>query len=422
MKRLKKVLKWTAIVIGGIVAILLIVNAIWLSSASSRLEKQIAAIREAGDPVCLADLARDPIPPDQNAAVFLSRAKEGIETINRELADVYQSEGYDEGLLKEEEFRTIQAVLEAHADVVPLLQQAVACPDYNPNIDYTVDPDQFLSDALPRIQDSRAVFRILWARARLLVWQGKREDALQTCFTMFRLVRHIERQPTTVGYLVSLACHGMALNCTNQVLQSGPLSREDRDALEAELALQDFVEPYRWALKTERAYGLSSFRRLPVRNMWLLRAFWNRDESFYLHEFKVHLSLVSRPYSEFQTAHSKLEAQSGPILASLVLPAMQALREAVERTRAKVRCLRVLNAVGRLGEQDDTAELKLSDLGLPAEVTTDPYTGKPLTMKKLPEGWLIYSVGKNLKDDGGKLDGINDVGFGPLEPAEPDEE
>ena len=32
---------------------------------------------------------------------------------------------------------------------------------------------------------------------------------------------------------------------------------------------------------------------------------------------------------------------------------------------------------------------KLTDLGLPAEATTDPYTGDPLHVKKTPKGWLV---------------------------------
>jgi len=35
-------------------------------------------------------------------------------------------------------------------------------------------------------------------------------------------------------------------------------------------------------------------------------------------------------------------------------------------------------------------------------------------MKKVPEGWVIYSVGKNLKDDGGQVADQADAGLGPV--------
>ena len=87
-----------------------------------------------------------------------------------------------------------------------------------------------------------------------------------------------------------------------------------------------------------------------------------------------------------------------------------------------MRCLRVLNALqGRAEKSDpeptDPQVPKLSQLGLPTEATIDPFTGKPLHVKRLPEGWLIYSVGKDLKDDGGEVEddveAALDVGIAP---------
>ena len=82
-----------------------------------------------------------------------------------------------------------------------------------------------------------------------------------------------------------------------------------------------------------------------------------------------------------------------------------------------IRCLRVLNALQTHVPAGSNAVPKLADLGLPAETTTDPYTypRKPLHVKKLPQGWLVYSVGPNEQDDGGKLEDpmSGDVGVGP---------
>jgi hypothetical protein len=95
------------------------------------------------------------------------------------------------------------------------------------------------------------------------------------------------------------------------------------------------------------------------------------------------------------------------------------LRQAAERVRAQGRSLRVVNALqARVPAGSDTVP-KLAELGLPAEATADPYNGEPLHVKKLPEGWLVYSVGANLVDDGGKLEKVVDVGFGPLKPEAP---
>ena len=45
-----------------------------------------------------------------------------------------------------------------------------------------------------------------------------------------------------------------------------------------------------------------------------------------------------------------------------------------------------------------------------------PFDGSPIKLKRVKGEWLIYSVGPNLKDDGGQVEGIMDVGIGPLPP------
>jgi hypothetical protein len=38
------------------------------------------------------------------------------------------------------------------------------------------------------------------------------------------------------------------------------------------------------------------------------------------------------------------------------------------------------------------------------KVPTDPYDGKPLRYRRLDDGVVVYSIGRDGKDDGGKLD------------------
>lgn len=73
MKRIKKTLMWTGIIVGGLVAIGLVANAAFIWITHTRLEREIAAVREAGDPLTLVELAPKPVPPDKNAATYPSR-------------------------------------------------------------------------------------------------------------------------------------------------------------------------------------------------------------------------------------------------------------------------------------------------------------------------------------------------------------
>ena len=97
-----------------------------------------------------------------------------------------------------------------------------------------------------------------------------------------------------------------------------------------------------------------------------------------------------------------------------MFPALHATRDAVDRTRANIRCLRVLNAWLAHFEQHSAAPELLHDLGLDGEALVDPYNGKPLVVKETPEGVIVYSVGANGNDDRGTAEGMKDVVAGPV--------
>ncbi len=40
--------------------------------------------------------------------------------------------------------------------------------------------------------------------------------------------------------------------------------------------------------------------------------------------------------------------------------------------------------------------------GILTEVPIDPFTGKPLVYRREGEGFIVYSLGSNQKDDGGR--------------------
>jgi hypothetical protein len=319
------------------------------------------------------------------------------------------------------ERKQLAEALDAYPQVFSLLQEAAACHDYDLQLDYTVQPEVFLSSLLEPLQRSRAAARVLQVRAILHLAQGERDEALRQAILTLQLTRHFDQMPMIVGYLTAIACRGVAMDTANRVLQAGPVSKAMRDALDAELARHDPMEGYLRTLKTERAYGVSYFfRSVPGGSFWPMRGVRNDGMCYYLEVMDEEMSSASRPHHELLPQVAPGAVPSGNpfsyrVLADLVRPALHAMREAVNRTRAKGRALRVLNALQARVPPESKEAPKLSDLALPPEAITDPYSGKPLRVKRLPSGWVVYAVGRDLKDDGGKVDQITDVGFGPPE-------
>jgi hypothetical protein len=426
MKRFAKGLKRFALWMVGIVAVLLLVSAFVNYRANSRLEKKIKALRDAGEPVSLADLAPSAIPPDKNAVTYLRRAKADVRAIQTEVeAAVSASSEEDQerfyfGRLTPEIKRAIESAFAAYPGALGLIEQAAACDDYGPPLDYTTDVDTFREAEMESGSAAREVIRVLNYRAKLQVADGKFEDALRTCIVMFRLSRLMDHEPLMTGYLMSLACRGMTVSSANLALRGGPISPELRAELEAERALHETTAAYQHAWVSERASGLQGFRAIknqlnygPLGLPWVMN-----DAASYL---DVVAERLATPDETFAATIKELESSpavaGAGTLTRLMIPANRMMIEATCRTRAQLRALRVLNALGRRAGDE---EPKLSELGLPVVATTDPFDGQPLQMKRLPDGWLIYAVGPNLKDDGGKLntDAREDAGLGPPSVAE----
>ena len=188
--------------------------------------------------------------------------------------------------------------------MIRLLQQAADCPDYDAQLDYSLPPEQFLAQMLPIVQEFRsdaASLGVSFAAAC-----ESMETATKPCawpWRLFGLPAISTAIPLLVSYLVAIT---IQRHCGRSMriglLQAGPVSKEVRQALDAELAIQERMEGYAWTIKSERAFGLDILpRHSPLRNFWLFsRGRWNRWESEYLDAMQAFLTLPGdrRPYRE----------------------------------------------------------------------------------------------------------------------------
>ncbi len=158
---------------------------------------------------------------------------------------------------------------------------------------------------------------------------------------------------------------------------------------------------------------------MPSTSFWLTRGFANDLMLRLIDLYDRFLEEASLPYSVVVSEeNTKARPGGGPnpygALVTLLKPGLAAVREPAERVLRDVALpAGSERAAGPAALEKVTLPPSLSDLGLPAAVTTDPFDGQPLRTKQLPEGWIVYSVGGNLVDDGGKLDGKTDIGAGP---------
>jgi hypothetical protein len=402
---------------------------IWIPGI--RLDRKISALHKAGLPVCMADLARTPIPPERNSATYFHLAAKDLiaaEKIFAALPD-YPNLFFQlhKGRYKSEEIKTLQDAIAAYPDIDPLLQKAADCPEFGLQWDFNSGSKKYIQQL-----NNEPLWGAFWtsikyidARANVLLFQGKRDEALQSAVLLLQLSRRMELEP--LCYLISLKMTAAAIDCANEVLQSGPVGDEYRKKWDAELALHGSTDKYLEYLQTHQAIDLDFVReRYPSP----YSSFGQRNEAqlAVLGLYEAFCGYIAKPFSECAGSELMQIYDPGRFVKTFpqyfysakyeVLPKLQqALRETY-RSQALIRSMRILNALQKINPGESNANPTITELGLPDDVGIDPFNGKPMIIKKLPEGWLVYSVGENLQDDGGKVEeelknGPLDVGFGP---------
>lgn len=417
MTKLKSAFKWLAIALGGLLTVALLYLAFLNWRAGVCLEEQLQRLRQAGEPLSIADLAPASVSPERNAATYLRRAEKSVLAANQELSVLAEKRDdyYEKGRLNPRGVKLITAALAAYPDAMPLIEQAADAPDYVPDHDYTLPPQPFLDPYLQKVQTARAFARFLCYRGDLLLARNEREEALRNGLMLLRLDRHFRREPMLVAFLVSVAIQSMGVEQVASALQDGPIAIELRDEVEAEISKHLQSEAFVKALTSERAFGIDSFRTFTSFTGRGWPPTFKRDECDYLKRMAAEIDVGAAPRYLCEAAVAQMVAgahAAGPLTKQMV-PSLQAAREAELRSRTRLQCLRVLNALTRQERDDGSLSPSLDELKLPDEIKLDPYNGQPLHVKWVESGWLVYSVGPNLKDDGGKIEKSEDVGVGP---------
>lgn len=419
MKRLfLKFLNRLAITMGLLVVAIGVLIAWPAYDSGRRLEARLDAVRAVGGPLSLADLAGRTIPAEDDADVALEDVAAEVEVVGKGLEAIFPDAARQAGPLGDDQWK-LKDLFRDHPDVVPRLMEAADRPDYVHPYDVSVPTEEFLQEVTDVARSHGAASRVILAWADLLAAQGKRNEAVTAVVAGLKLSAHWARDPMILGYPLAIATTRRALAAAARVLRSGPVSEESRRALDAELARRDGLGDYRRALRTERVFALVMNRGL-ARHMWV-------GGDFYLSKF---MDYYDERLKRSETPYHKLADLAPPIATQayryprevptdLAGSNIIATREGAETQRAAVRSLRAFSALQALPADVPPPAADRTILGIPVEATIDPFTERPLIVRKLPGGWLVYSVGPDLVDDGGTFDNDRDIGFGPVSKENP---
>jgi len=160
-----------------------------------------------------------------------------------------------------------------------------------------------------------------------------------------------------------------------------------------------------------RALGLNVERfMIPLLPIWRVYLLSDEIDSYrnVMGEFR---RLATRPYYQTHIEWKRTEARLFEnhrmgILTKMLVPALGRCMEAAAKADARHRLAMIAVAATSYRLKTGRLPARLEDLVpefMPA-VPVDPFDGKPMKMAAAPGGGMvIYSVGADFKDDGGKV-------------------
>jgi hypothetical protein len=330
------------------------------------------------------------------------------------------------------------------AGELAVLRAAAAKPGCYFERDYGRDTFYML---LPEMQDLRSAARLLAVDARHAAGKGNLKLALTDVNAMFAIARHAGTEPILVSMLVSAAVDEFAVATLQEILRSAAPTTEDLAVIDIDVGAS-YRKLVRRTLFMDEAFILNLFAGLDNSdlNQWLTalgirqqrdpfgqgvalyRVFMLADDLAgyrrVMRESEEAISLRSYVDSRDRLSgiESELANQRPGIVAGLLLPSVSGANGTAFRTDARHAVAHTGLAMHRFWAQqgrfpDNLQQLSPEVISL---LPRDPYDGFPLRLTKTATGWIVYSVGPDLKDESGrKFDDSKNTGDLTFEYVEP---
>jgi hypothetical protein len=285
---------------------------------------------------------------------------------------------------------------------------------------------------LTRLQRLRATAHFMQLDLLLAAQEndGSAGDALRANFNNARCIGD---EPSLIAHLVRIACLEVSLGGIERALAQTTIPPRELQTLQ-QMVQEDIDAPRLWqALRGERAIGVETMELIrdgklersalgAAKSGWrswlpgwltatntLNRADYVRSMNEIVEAAKLP---VEKQLDEMERITDKWRSRGAP---GMELPALTKLAAAQTRSQARLRCTLVALAAERYRQEQDIWPESLEALvkaGFLKAVLLDPFDAKPLRCKRLPDGFLIYSVGVDRVDNGGLWDRTNPVGPG----------
>ena len=420
-KRIATFLKWAGlitVVLGSLYAVLLGVS-------SYSLRRAYLALEADGRPMKIEDIMPPEIPDHENAALLYQSAvlqlkakKAGDRSLFSELDDlakrILMGTPPDAKTLKQFRVLTQKKVV---TDALLTLRKGTTKPGCRYDLDYPSG----MALSLSHTANLRSLTRILCAVARQQATDGDHTAAWDTVITSLRLSHALKNEP----FLVSLLVRKAQFDLTADTIQALSINASPTDHQNSEInvLLKSFdgnaplvatmdserLLTCEWIFNLSRSelqkFSVVSNTRFPFLHFkTVLRPLAQFDHAACLNLMHACTQNAKEPYSAENVAALKWKVDNVPkycLTTRIFVRGFPTIKGIYASMIARSRITSVGLAVLRYRQKHGKYPANLDAIDKP-DAIVDPFGGKQLRYLATPTGFKVYSVGRNLVDDGGE--------------------
>lgn len=392
-----KALKTFGVVAGILIISLALILLVSISLLNNRCKKSIALLHAQGKPVNMHDLLKNRIPDSENAAVVYTQIFQKMaEPSRKNDLDLIADSNALKTPSNLSNLGDLHKALNRNQDLFRLVEKAVSRPQCQFNLINKSNGSMDFSS----FKCIRDLSRILCNKAVCEAHDGEMDKAFQSMHLATKFSNCLKDAPTLIGFLVRDSQLAITSRALFQTMNLGCYTEPQAYELFNEISQIENMKSYIHAMESERAYIISELDGIHG------KIFQVYTKASYLDEMQKQLDTAKLSYREARL-QNKL---SNGLNISSYNPFIKASSSAYAKTTAnrdsvmaQMNGIRIVLAVKTYKSRSGSYPASLNDVKtkLKWKLPIDPFSGKDFIYKHDGKGFVVYSIGQNLKDDGG---------------------
>lgn len=430
---IKRIILWLVVSL----FVFLVAMIIWVrADSTAKLGAVEARLVAAGAPMNLEALLPEPVADELNAASLyleldaLFESYDVDDVIYKRLTENSEDERYSDAIynfrISDAEWTMVDELMqdERLQTQLELIYEIAERHYFQPDWQYELGPAMMI----PEVGVARKAAQLLLMDAAQAVRSNDLEKANRSLKSVIALSLQAEQCPSLISYLTAIAMRGLA----SSFLEAATLEYGSTAAFDPELWRHNVHDRWQYPMDGERLCmgkiiyeaflkgdkeafekinGSPAPKKFVALRLSPVASYFRYDYVFYLEYMEAARAMDRKFFQDYAKLNQELDEQMFAsdmgnymhMLSKILIPALSKVREVAFRSDTQNIINRTALQVGTYKEEHGEYPEQLDAL-VPEyleRIPVDLFNGEPLVYRTEGDGFALYSVGPNFRDDNG---------------------